>query len=149
MNTKQFTYTLNSSEKYDEDTNIHQFSLDVGGLHTPYEYFQCQCVGFTCNIDALVGEPLYISCSVKDFAEEYYCNALPSNECVLATILTSGNGGGVLDSAQGTIFNVKNLRQKRKLVFTLRGLDLTPLTTTIAPQNTVYIQLELLFTPIM
>ncbi len=148
MNTQQFTYTINTADKYDEDANMHQFSIDVGGINTPYNLFQVQCIGFTCNVDAMVGEPFYVSLSVRDFAEQFYCSSLPSNECVLGTITTSQNGGGVLNNSEGCIFNVANVRQKRKLVFTLRGLDLEPLTTTVAPHADVYIQCDLIFTPI-
>ncbi len=149
MNSRQFTYTLNTDEKkMDEDPDYHQFYMDFGGLGTSYDHFQCQCTGFSCNVNDMVTPPLYISVSVENLAEEYYSNQLSSNECVLATILTTTNGGGILDSSQCTIFNCSNLKQKKRLRFSLRGEDLALLTTVTAPHNTIYIQLELLLTPI-
>jgi hypothetical protein len=149
MQANQFTYTVNSINKYNAHPTIHQFAINFGNFGSEYDNFQVQCTSILINIGELVTKPYYISLSARNLAEQSYCSALNSNECILGAVTTSSNGGGILNSAEGSIFRVQNVRIAREIVFTLRGLDLNPLTTQQAPHDTIYIQCTLLFTPIV
>lgn len=147
QNTQSFTYVISSANAVSGDAENCYIDLDP--LPQNYEWYSVQCTGFIMNCESLaVGHPQYVLLVADDLAEDGYYQGFDSNQCVLS-YLNTDDTISQMTSGEGSLFKVKNFRQKRRIHFSLYEPDLTPMAGVVDDSATTYWCISLLFTPIL
>ena len=119
---KSFTYTISSIEKQNTDY-LGTFHIDVGGLNENFDNYSCEVLSFMVDGYFLTtnGFLLFIAENLSD--DGYFCRGkLPSNQTIISHVSLNARS---LNSV-GNTFEIKNIRVKRRVVFSFLTPDLVP-----------------------
>ena len=117
---KSFTYTISSIERRNTD-NLATFHIDIGNLNEDFDNYSCEVISFMVNGHFLVANGFLLFVCDNLSEDGYFCrDKLASNQTILSHVSLNARS---LNSV-GNIFEIKNIRVKRRVVFSFLTSDL-------------------------